>query len=108
MSNNQLFLQLIQAHKKTVNPKKNEFVDNEKFCINTITAELDRILGKEATELILCFLEKRFKTPRNKILPNIVEFNQGLEVLLGDSAPTIQEQFLKKLRKKLELTNLRV
>ena len=29
MSNNQLFLQLIQAHKKTVNTKKNEVVDNE-------------------------------------------------------------------------------
>ena len=107
-SNSELFFQLIQAHKKTVNVKKNEFLDNEKFCINTITSELDRILGKEATELIFRFLEKRFKTPINKILPNIVEFNQSLEVLLGDSAATIQEQFLKKLHRKLELTNLRV
>jgi hypothetical protein len=108
ISNSQLFLQLIQAHKNTVNTKKNEFVDNEKICINTISSELDRILGKEATELVFRFLEKRFKTPRNKILPNIVEFNQVLEVLLGDSSASIQEQFLKKLHTKLELTNLRV
>ena len=108
ISNSQLFFQLIQAHKNTVNAKKNESMDNEKICINTITSELDRMLGKEATEFIFRFLEKRFKTPRNKILPNIVEFNQGLDVLLGYSASTIKNQFLKKLHKKLELTNLRV
>ena len=106
--NNELFLQLIQAHKNTVNTKKNEFVDNEEICANLITAEINRIFGKDATETIFRFLEKHFKKSRDKILSNIVEFNEGLELILGSGAVPIKKQFLKKLHKKLDLTNLRV
>lgn len=108
ISNDQLLLRLIQAHKNTVTAKNLKFVDNEKICNKTITEELDRILGKKATELIFTFLEKRFKHPRNQILANIVDFNQCLELFFGDGAEPIEKQVLKKLRKKLEMPNLRV
>jgi len=83
-------------------------VDNEKICSYAIIEELDRILGEESTEFIFCFLEKRFKLPRNQILAQIVEFNQCLELLLGDGAATIQKHILKKLHKKIEISNTRV
>lgn len=107
-ANNQLFFQIIQSHKNTVNAKELEFVDNGKICIQVITETLEKILGKESAEFIFCFLEKRSKLPRNKILPQIVEFNKYLELLLGDGAITIEKNVLKKLHKKTGIINTRV
>ncbi|MCW4016622.1 MAG: MEDS domain-containing protein [Candidatus Bathyarchaeota archaeon] len=100
ISANQVFLKLIQAHKNTVNAKKLEFVDNEKICIQVVMEKLDGILGKESSELIFRFLEKRFSIPRIKILPQIVEFSQCLELLFGDGAITIEKHILKELHNK--------
>jgi len=99
--NDSALLQLIQAHKNTVTT--NDFVDNEKLCRDAITGELDSILGEESTELIFRFLEKRLKIPRNQILPKIGDFNQGLELILGNGAAILEKQILKKLYVKIEL-----
>jgi hypothetical protein len=103
-----LFFNLIQAHKNTVSVKKRDFLDNENLCRSTITEELKKILGVQATEYILAFLEKRLKTPRNQLLANIVDFNQGLEIVFGDGALSIEKHILKKLHKKIELSDMSV
>ena len=95
------FLQLIQAHKNTVTAK--DFFDNEKICVDAITGELHRILSGEATELIFRFLERRHKIPRNQILAKIGDFNQSLELILGNGATMLEKQILNKLLRKIEL-----
>lgn len=102
----QVFLKLIQSYKNTVNAKNLDFVDNKKICIQAVTEELDRILGDKSTELVFRFLEKQFKVPRNQIIPQIVEFNKCLELLLGDGAETIEKHILKKLHKKTGILNM--
>lgn len=104
-SDEQVFLQLIQAHKNTITAKELKFVDNQKTCVHAIMDELEAILGEESTELVLGFLEKRFKAPLNQIRANIVDVNQGLELLLGDGATPIEKRILKKLHKKTETSN---
>jgi hypothetical protein len=98
--NDPAFLQLIQAHKNTVTAKN--FLDNEKIWVDAITGELRNILGEEATELIFSFFERRYKTPRNQCLAKIDEFNQSLEVILGEGAATVKKQIVKRLHKKME------
>jgi hypothetical protein len=107
-TNDHVFFNLIQAHMNTVSAKKLDFVDNENLCRCTITEEMNKILGAQATEYILGFLEKRFKMPRNQILGNIVDFNQGLEIVLGNGALSIEKHILKKLHDKIELSNMSV
>ncbi len=99
--NDPALLQLIQAHKNTVTAKN--FLDNNKICVDVITGELHRILGEEATELIFSFLERRHKIPRDQILTKIGDFNQSLELILGNGATLIEKRILKKLHKKMEL-----
>ena len=99
--NDYALLQLIQELKNTVTAK--DFWDNEKMCIDVVTGELDSTLGKEATEVIFSFLERRFKTPRNKILAKIGDVNLSLELILGNGASILEAQILKKLHKKMEL-----
>ena len=82
---------------------KLELIDNEEICRTTIREELDKIVGEQATEYILGYLEKSLKMPRDQILADVVEFNEGLEIILGDGASSIEKHILKKLQNKLEI-----
>lgn len=104
-TNEDVFFQLIQSHKHKVSPKNLELIDNEQICRLTIKEELEKIFGDQATECIFGFLEKRFKKPRNQILANIVDFNQGLEEFLGYGALSIEKHVLKKLHNKIDVSN---
>lgn len=101
-SDDQLFFELIQSHQNTLSTKL-ELINNEEICKTTIREELDKIVGEQATEYILGYLEKSLKIPRDQILANVVEFNQGLEIILGDGALSIEKHILKKLQNKLEI-----
>ena len=107
-SNDDVFFQLIQAHKHTVSAKDLKLIDNEQTCRLTITEEMEKIFGAQATECIFGFLEKRFKRPRNQILGNIVDVNKGLEEFLGCGAFSIEKHILKKLYNKIEISNMSV
>ena len=102
-SNEQALLQLIQAHKNTVTAKNLNFVNNEKIFMDTITVELENMLGKEATKIIFRFIEKRLKIPRNQIPDEIGGFNKALEDFLGSGATVIKKRMLENLHGKIEL-----
>jgi len=101
-SEDRLFFELIQSHQNTLSTKL-ELIDNEEICRTMIKEELDKIVGEQATEYILGYLEKSLKIPRDQILADVVEFNQGLEIILGDGASSIEKHILKKLQNKLEI-----
>ena len=101
----EVFLQLVQAHKKTITPTT--FINNKFACFKTIIEVLNNLFGEHTTKIIFSYLEQRFRISPDQIPDRMEDFQRSLEQIYNrDIANRIIDRISKDFILK-ELQTLR-
>jgi len=95
--------QFVQAHENTVTAETANFVNNEKLCKDAISEELNSIFGKEVAQIVLGYLRRYLKIPRNEIPYSPEDLDKALKPIFGRGTTIVNQRILENLRTKLEL-----
>lgn len=103
LCSSEIFLQLIQAHEKTITPSG--YICNKLALFKTMFNVLCNIFGEHATRIIFLYIEHELRTTRDKFPDRMEDFQRLLEQIYGRE---LGNRIIDRISKELLLNELKL